>query len=190
MEETHEARKYSKFEWFFYLIFIPLLFTAVLSGIILQFFGYNVTGKLMTAARHTPVVKNWVPADASAVVQQSINASIQKQLDDVNNQLLKEKSKETALQSDNLAKTSMISSLKAQIDALQQQINNKQSYADVIAAQVKAFSQMDPEKAATLISALPDDQAKKILVGMKSDAEAAVLEKMDPERASELLKQP
>ncbi|MDB5084658.1 MAG: hypothetical protein JWN30_1544 [Bacilli bacterium] len=181
------ARKPGRFEWFFYIIFVPMLFAVLLSGVILQFLGFNIISKTTTVLRHSPVVKDMLPAESQSQSLQSSLQTKEQQNADLSAQLQKAKADQQTTQASLSALSAQNDSLQSQLNQLQQQLTQKQSDAAAVAAQVKVLTQMDAGKAAAVIGALSDAEAGKFLSAMKSDQEAAILQQMDPARAAQLL---
>ena len=189
MEETH---RYGKLEWIFYIVVLPLLFTALLSGIILQFLGFDITGKVANAAKHVPGVSKLLPQD-----QQATADSTPSQPDPVQQkQEAEDKAKalESAkkqLEDDLVKKNAEIDQLKKQAEADKKKQAAEEEEAapppDPVKDMAKVYAQMSPAKAAAIMSNLSVTEAKEILSKMSSSQKAAILEKMEPLIASKIL---
>jgi len=188
MEEAH---RYGKLEWFFYIVVLPLLFTALLSGIILEFLGVDVTGKVVNAAKHVPGVSKLLPQDEQAV--QPDAATVQSQLEQ-QKQEAEDKAAALAdakeqLEDDLVKKNAEIDKLKQQIEADKKQEEDEEAVPPPYPVKelAKVYSQMSPSKAAAIMTNLSVTEAKEIFSKMTSAQRAAILEKMEPVIASKIL---
>lgn len=179
-----KERTYGKMEWFFYIIILPLLFTGLISGIVLQFMGYDVTGKLMSVARHTPVISSIVPPDEQTKQELSEVRKLQSQLDEAQKALTQVQQSASTSKQDLSAKEAELNKLKEQMKQSNQQSSDQQTADEYWKKQAKVYSQMSPKNAAGLLSALPMNQAKAILDRLGVDDKASILEKMDPKTAA------
>jgi flagellar motility protein MotE (MotC chaperone) len=175
-----EQRSYGKIEWLFYIIIIPLLFTGLLSGIVLQIMGYDVTGKLMSVARNTPVLSSIVPADDATKQERSEIRKIQSQLDEANKQLEALKQSNTQLTDELAAKDSQLNQDQQKKDQQKKQETASQSADDYWKGQARMYAEMSPKKAAEILAALPVIEARAVMGRMSSDGKVAILEQMDP----------
>jgi flagellar motility protein MotE (MotC chaperone) len=195
MEEMAEERSYSKLEWFFYIIFIPLLFTLVLSAIIAQMFGYNVVGVLAKGLNTVPIVEKVIPDSAFE------SASDKKKEKDVDEKDIK------------------ISELEAKLDAKERELKKvqkameeekrraiqwqqQQAQANAAAAvekqkadeeeqkQIKSiakiYTSMSAGKAAPILEKMAPEEAVQLLQVMKPEERSAIIAKMDPKKAADL----
>ncbi|HEU4964245.1 MAG TPA: hypothetical protein VFV52_10395 [Bacilli bacterium] len=192
-----ENHRYSGFQWVLYIVILPLLFTALLSGIILQFFGFDIAGKVADAARSIPVVGQWLP---DAEDEATANLDPAEQLAQAQTQVTKLEADSKQLQSDLDKKDAEIERLKQQIEDLKKKKAAAAAQADAendsvaqaddsLVAQAKVYAEMSPSKAAPILGQLSVTLAKQILDNMTIDQQAAILEKMDPAIAGQILSQ-
>lgn len=181
-----EERTYGKMEWLFYIIILPLLFTSLIVGLVLQFMGYNVSGKLMSIARHTPVLSSIVPPDEATKKELSEINRLQAQLDEATKVLDEVQKKNETLQQDLGAKDSELMKLLQKIDAEKKQAGDRQAAAELLKTKARIYSEMSPKNAAAIISKLPPGEAREVLGAIKPDIRASILEKMDPQIAAAL----
>jgi flagellar motility protein MotE (MotC chaperone) len=194
MEEVSEEQSYSKLEWIFYIIVIPLLFTLVLSGIIAQMFGYNVVGVLAKWLHHVPVVEKILPADSSAgapaAPANSTDAKT-KEIDNLKNQLqTKDKQVSDLTKQAQSDKQSMLQTQKQAQDAKTTADVNKQALDQdrqkQLAAMAQIYTAMSPSKAAPIMEKLTLQESSLILKTMKPADSSAILSKMDPQKAADV----
>ena len=190
MEETH---RYGKLEWFFYIVVLPLLFTALLSGIILQFLGFDVTGKAANAARHVPGVSKLLPEDKQAVAEpsaESVQQNLEQQKQEAEDKAAALADAKQQLEDDLVKKNAEIDKLKQQMEDEKKQEEEGEEATpppDPIKELAKVYSQMSPSKAAAIMTNLSVTEAKQIFAKMTSAQRAAILEKMEPAIASKIL---
>lgn len=182
MEAEH---RYSKMEWLFYIIILPLLFTALLSGIILQFLGFDVTGKIAGAARELPVVSSFFPEEQGAAVdaQAAADTAKQKKIQELQDQVTALEGEKQQAQSDLKKKDNEINRLKEQITDLEAKVGTK----DPLKAKAETYAAMAPAKAALVMTQMSVTEAKQLLAKMDSKAQAAILEQMEPAIAAKMM---
>ena len=190
MEEIQEERGYSKWEWFFYMIFIPALFATLLGGVLLSLLGVNVVGKALGLANQIPYVEKIVP-DTSAEVKpdQADTENLEKQLVTAQSELAKSKQAVTAIEAEAAKKDATIQTLQKQAEDLQKMIEEKRAseeerqkqYADL----AKIYTTMSAGKAAPIIENLTTEEAVTVLSKMKPEQRAEILAKMDPKKAAD-----
>lgn len=181
-----EERAYGKLEWFFYIIILPLLFTCLILGLVLQFMGYNVTGKLMSIARQTPVIGSMLPADEATKKQQSELRKLQAQLDEANKSLATTKTTNDLLQQDVNSRNAELEKLKQKEEADKKLQADKKAVDDYWKGKAKTYTEMSAKSAASILSKIPAQEARAILDVMQTDVRAAIMEKMDPKTAARL----
>ncbi|WP_134686200.1 MotE family protein [Brevibacillus migulae] len=190
MEEIQEERGYSKWEWFFYMIFIPALFAALLGGVLLSLLGVNVVGKALSMANQIPYVEKIVP-DSSVEVKpdQADKENMEKQLITAQSELAKSKQAVSTIEAEAAKKDATIQSLQKQAEDLQKMMEEKRAseeerqkqYADL----AKIYTTMSASKAAPIIENLSTEEAVTVLSKMKPEQRAEILAKMDPKKAAD-----
>lgn len=191
MIQLESQNSYSKRDWFIYFIFIPGVFTLLLSGLILQFLGYNVTGKMVNWLKQIPGINQTFSTSAdkgggetgkSDTVQQ-----LQQKISDLNGQITALQKVRDDLLKSQAQKDAQIAQLQNQIFTLQKQLDQQKASANKVNNQAAVYEQMSPAKAAALLQAMPISQAKTIFTRLPSDTQAAILEKMSPQLANQLM---
>ncbi|AKS38049.1 hypothetical protein NP92_06605 [Anoxybacillus gonensis] len=184
--EKEEMKKTSKFQWFLFVGFIPLLFTLSIVLLVLTFSGINVFEQGKKYASQLPFVSQWIEgteANEKKKLQQQIvelKATIvekEKQLTKAND-VLKEKESE-------------IDALKQEIARLQtenEQVQDPRSSIEQTNGSrvdvVKMYETMSPKKAAEIIPQMSDQEAVNLLSKLKTDKVSSILEKMDAVNAA------
>ncbi|WCK52896.1 hypothetical protein PP175_15855 [Aneurinibacillus sp. Ricciae_BoGa-3] len=194
MEEVSEEQSYSKLEWIFYIIVIPLLFTLVLSGIIAQMFGYNVVGVLAKWLHQVPVVQKVLPADSSssspATSANNTDAKT-KEIDSLKKQLqTKDKQISDLTKQAQSDKQTMLQTQTQAQDAKRTADANKQALDQdrqkQLATLANIYTSMSPSKAAPIMERLTLQEASLILKTMQPADSSAILSKMDPQKAADV----
>lgn len=175
-----EKRNYGKLEWFFYIIVLPLLFTGLISGLVLQFLGYDVTGKLMSIARHTPVISSIVPPDEATKKERSEVRKLESQLNETKQAYESIQQSSETLKQDLANKEAELKKLKQNMENTKTQEKEQQTADEYWKKQAKVYSEMSPKNAAGILAALPMTEARAVLGRMGLDVKASILEKMDP----------
>jgi len=186
---------YSGFERFLFFV-TPVLFTAVLLGVLLLLFNSNWRHSALAIGNKIPLLSSVLPdpaetsgAGENGTQQLSID-SARKKVDELNAQLLE---KETALkqeQNKTAEQQKTIDSLKSQIDELNKQIADKtissQQYDAKIQSLADMYGQMTPSKAAPILEKMTVDEAALVLGAMSDTARGRILEKMTPTVAADV----
>ncbi|GEN34102.1 MotE family protein [Aneurinibacillus danicus] len=195
MEEMEEERSYNKLEWFFYIIFIPVLFTLVLSAIIAQMFGYNVVGVLAKELNNLPVVEKIIPdaavtrsetaADGTKTDEKDIKiseleaklAAKEREIEKIKKEAQQEqqKSKQLAQQAEVQQEADKAAQAQAN-EEKQKQIKNL----------AKIYTSMSAGKAAPILEKMAPEESASLLLVMKAEERSAIMAKMDPKKAADL----
>lgn len=185
-----EAHRYGKLEWILYIVVLPLLFTALLSGIILQFLGVDVTGKIVSAARAVPVVNQVLPQEEQPANAPTLEQEQAKQLQELQDKTQALEKTKAQLEEDLVKKNAEIEKLNKQLEDLKKKEKEetaKQPVKDPVKERAQVYAEMSPAKAAAIISQLSVTEAKQLLSKMSSDQQAAILEKMEPAIAARMM---
>ena len=150
MEAIEKEKTHSKFEWFFYIIFLPLIFTLILTFVILSILKVDVVGGLKSVGNQFPIVQKWIPNDDDALPPLSEEEVLKERLDAYHN-ALNEKSEDidqllTALEE----RDQLIMSMEQKITLLEEQLEEQtiddQQKADNLRQVVKLYTSMSPSK--------------------------------------------
>lgn len=71
MNLVNDEQSYSKLQWVFYIIIVPLFFITFLIVIILTFFGVNVIDPALAAGQKVPGLSAILPEPKEVVSEQS-----------------------------------------------------------------------------------------------------------------------
>ncbi|GIO41816.1 MotE family protein [Paenibacillus apis] len=190
----------------FLFFMTPILFTVVLLGVLLALFNMNFRATLMDIGERIPIIRNWIPdsasKDASAESDDTeVNAEEeerkQRESTEATLKQLKEQVAEQEAQLAEANKQAAEQATKAQ--ELEQQLEaekEQQTAAEQSEAQaayqkeVKKLAQlyagMSPSKAAAIFDKLTTEEAIQMLSVMNNESKAAILEKMDAQKAADI----
>ncbi|OAS83334.1 MULTISPECIES: MotE family protein [Metabacillus] len=180
----NKKQEYGKFQWFFFVILIPTIFTATLVLVILSVAGFDVLGKTKTLLG-VPVVeklfnddKQETTTDAEVAVKEATQQKDEKEK--LEKTIQEQSSIIGALENDVTIKEKEIQNLNQEINSLESQIediNNAKSEnksKDI----AKLYDNMTSKKAAEIIPNLNEADAMLILTSLDDKQVADILTKM------------
>jgi len=191
MEEIQEERSYSRWEWFFYMIFVPALFASLLGGVLLSLLGVNVVGNVLEWANKVPFVEKLVPDSTALSDDETMEKeNSAKQVEALQLELAKNKEAAITAKEDLAKKEATILAMDKQIKDLQKLLEDKRTseeerqkqFADL----AKVYTTMSAKNAAAIVENLSKEEAIAVLAKMKPDQRASILAKMDPKKAADL----
>ncbi|MBO1510410.1 MotE family protein [Metabacillus bambusae] len=181
----NNKQEYGKFQWFFFVILIPTIFTATLVLVILSVAGFDVLGKTKTLLAEVPVVeklfkddKQETTTNAEADLKEAIQQKDEKEK--LEKTIEEQSSIIGALENDVTIKEKEIQNLNQEINSLESQIeeiNNAKSEnksKDI----TKLYDNMTSKKAAEIIPNLNEADAMLILTSLDDKQVADILTKM------------
>lgn len=177
-----EEKGYGKFQWFFFVIFIPSIFAIVLFVIILSILGFNVLEKAKNVGSNIPVISKYINEDEE---EEQIN------IEDLYVQIAEQEEQINLLTRQLEQKEEEIKDLTNEATNLGEQLDEREE--EVIATQkdlkeiAKTYEAMSTKNAANILSELNRDEALLHLSQIKIDVRAAILAKMEPELAADLM---
>ncbi|MBE1446403.1 MotE family protein [Paenibacillus sp. OAS669] len=198
--DVENTSSYGAMERFLIWFLIPFVFTAVLLGVLLTIFDYDVMNNVLRTANKIPVISSIVPepksktADNKAAAGSAGQDTAAKQSQDdiiqALNAKLNEKDQEISKTNDLLAqKDQTIKDLQLKNSTLEEQVKSKaltdEEYANQIQQLATMYAKMTPSKAAPIMEQLTNSELVLVLSMMKTDDRVKVLEKMDPKKAAD-----
>lgn len=191
-QETEKG--YSKIEWLFYIIILPIIFISILTVVVLWFLDYDVKEKVFMALNNVPVIEKLIDDEQFTEVNY-VNKNLSKdelqfQVDEL--KITLNEKNQVISQNDIIisAKDEEIILLNEQIDALKIEINEKNTSEKTreqeIADLAKIYENMNPKNAANIISYLSLEESALILKSMSLEAKSSILEKMDQRKAADI----
>ncbi|WP_426447095.1 MotE family protein [Paenibacillus sp. S-38] len=194
--DAEQTGSYGALERFLIWFLIPFVFTAVLLGVLLTIFDYNVMNTVLKTANKIPVVSTWVPdpkgEEAGTPVNQEEASSEDKAAEEAKaaaDAALQSKEEElkqaqTALEEKDKAIKELESQKTAQEEA-KAAASAEEEYEKQIQQLASTYAKMSPSKSAPIMENLTTAERVLVLSKMKTDDRVKVLEKMDPKIAAE-----
>ncbi|WP_276352501.1 magnesium transporter MgtE N-terminal domain-containing protein [Cohnella caldifontis] len=189
-----EDSSYSGFERFLFFL-TPILFTAVLLGVLLILFNTEWRNKALEIGNKVPVLSAVLPNPKSSAPPQDSDdaitvANARKKVDELQALLAdREASLKQATQMTDEQKK-QIEDLKAQVDQLSQQKQQAELTEEEYTARIKSlagvYAKMTPSKAAPILESMTLDETALILGQMADTERTRVLEKMTPQKAADV----
>ncbi|MDQ0217073.1 hypothetical protein ELQ35_08920 [Peribacillus cavernae] len=190
MEKTtleSEEKQYNKFQWFLFVVFIPLLFLIVIISIVLTVAGVNVFEEGKKAGENLPIISGLF--DEKEQKMPSIDR-FEKKIGDLETEKRDSEAEIAKLEElidsgdQTIQRTELEKQqLEKEIEELRAaQDENKRAFKDII----RTYETMSAKKSAPIIAQLEDDEAVKILSGIKADTLTSIMEQMKPEDAARL----
>ncbi|MEC0212340.1 hypothetical protein P4H70_25670 [Paenibacillus ehimensis] len=198
--DTEQSSSYGAMERFLIWFLIPFVFTAVLLGVLLTIFDYDVMNNVLRAANKIPIVNSIVPdpktketatqseeaqpagAESSAPAQDYANTDTTAKLQELEQAL---KKAEAVLQQ----RDETIKELQLKNSTLEESAKSKtlsdEEYAQQIQQLATMYAKMSPSKSAPIMENLTSKELVLVLGMMKPDERVKVLEKMDPKKAAD-----
>lgn len=189
IEAEETGKKLGFFQMLFYWFVIPVAFTLAIVLIIAQFTNTNVFQIVDDAVAKLPFVDSEKEIIESSTLNQEKVVELQAQIQDKEAQVTKLQGEVEGANAKNEELVIEIERLQYEIETLQRQQSETSMEQQEI---LKTFETMSAKKAAPIILELSDDEAMRILAGMKTDTLSAVLTNMPPAEAAkytELLSQ-
>lgn len=192
-----EARKSSKVEWLFYMILLPLMFTVILTGILMTFLGYDVKGIVLDWGNQIPYVEKITPGTHPKMEarKEDEKKALEKQIDDLTQRLQEQAVVAAAQDEEAEAKEEQIGELKQAINDLQIQLERERSAREFEKeterkeskkTTARAYAEMSAGKAAPILAKMPTDEVLSIFQELSIAERSAILAKFDPEIAAKL----
>lgn len=182
-EEKEEQQKKS-FQWFVFVVLIPLLFAIAVALVVSTFAGINVFSAVQDVGKKIPFASSLFQKNSSAPASKNAEdqvISLQAQIKD-------DEAKISQLQSKLETKDQEIQKAKLENTRIQQEMDNltasqkesKRALSDL----VTTYETMSAKKSAPIISKMSDAEALKILSSVKPEILASIMENMDPTQAA------
>ncbi|OIJ17988.1 hypothetical protein BKP45_19950 [Anaerobacillus alkalidiazotrophicus] len=168
------------------VIFIPIMFAILLFSIILSFMGISVVDQAKQVASNIPVLSNYVKTEDQIIAEEE-KANIDELMAIIN-----ARETELSLLEQTLStKEEEILSLLNEIEILMGQLEEKKETQLEVKTEyieiAKLYETMSAKNAANILTQLSGDEAAIHLSFIKIDARAAILAKMAPDKAAELI---
>lgn len=193
MDNDAEKSSYGTLERFIYILLLPILFTAILTGVLLTLFDYDVKNVVYSIGRNIPIINNIVPEEQITDTDLSNPASESIQLDQqIKDLSASSEEKENAisqLESEMKNRDEQIVQLEASVEKLileQESIEmNSEEYRKQLKSLASMYAGMTTSKSAPILENLTMPELVLVLYEMSSDDQGRVLEKMNPKTAAD-----
>jgi flagellar motility protein MotE (MotC chaperone) len=179
---------------------LPVLFTLLLTGVLLTVFGYDVVNELLRIGNKVPGVSAMLPepkpteeelraAMLEAEKQEAEGPTEEEEAKQIEAALSEKEAELEALRTDSDTKEQQIAELQAELEAAQEQEARQSASEAEYAANIKkladVYAEMKPSKAAPVLENLTLSERVLVLKEMKEEQQVDILEKMDPTIAAE-----
>lgn len=184
----NEKQEYGKFQWFFFVILIPIIFTITLIIVILNVAGFNVLGNAKAVLSEVPIIEK-VFKEQDEEVETNINAEANETVKQTEeNKKLKQTIDEqsaqiNALENNVTTKEKEIQNLSQEIKSLEVQIEEIEESESNSIEITKLYNNMSSKKAAEIIPRLSEENALLILTSLDDRQVADILSKMTVDEA-------
>lgn len=194
-QDELEKSSYGAFERFLYIFFIPILFTLILSGVLLSLFGYNVKDTVLRIGNSIPLVNKVIPDPAEQFTRAGTTdldldaSSVSERVGQLTKKIEQKETELQQLLDSGAKKDQTIKELQDEIKELETKLANKTQNADQYEEQIKnlaaLYADMTPSKSAAILENLTMPELVLVLSKMNADNRVGVLEKMDPKIAAD-----
>ncbi|WP_238392632.1 magnesium transporter MgtE N-terminal domain-containing protein [Paenibacillus antri] len=194
-----EERSYSFIERLLFYT-LPVLFTLLLTGVLLTVFGYDVVNELLRVGNKVPGVSAVLPdpkpteeelraAMLEAEERDDEGETNEEEAAKIEAALSAKEAEMAALRSETETKEQQIADLQAELEVKQEeearQAASEAEYAANIKKLANVYAEMKPSKAAPVLENLTLSERVLVLKEMKEEKQVDILEKMDPTIAAE-----
>ncbi|WP_240417547.1 MotE family protein [Paenibacillus periandrae] len=198
--DVEGSSSYGGMERFLIWFLIPFVFTAVLLGVLLTIFDYDVMNNVLRTAKNIPVISSIVPepkskatdgkpVDKKASTGQAAAPTAEENVQALSAQL---EQKDQELKKSDAAvvqRDQTIKELQSKNSSLEEQTKSKALSDEEYTAQIQQlatmYAKMSPSKSAPIMENLTIPEMVLVLSSMKTDDKVKILEKMDPKKAAE-----
>ncbi|HZG77470.1 MAG TPA: hypothetical protein VEZ72_16580 [Paenibacillus sp.] len=199
MADMEEERSYGFMERLLFYT-LPVLFTLLLTGVLLTVFGYDVVNELLRIGNKVPGVSAMLPepkpteeelraAMLEAEEQGAEEPTEEEEAREIEAALSEKEAEVAALRSESETKDQRIAELQAELEAAKEEEARQSASESEYAANIKkladVYAEMKPSKAAPVLENLTLSERVLVLKEMKEEQQVDILEKMDPTIAAE-----
>jgi len=187
-----EGSEYNLLERIVYLFLIPAVFTAILTVVLLNLFGYNVTDPILRAANRVPLLERIVPdppKEAPPAAGPSASGQEGAEQPSVDEAVLRLESELSAARAGAAAKDARIAELEQRVSELQTELEartlDREEYLTEIRRLARVYEDMSASRAAPILEQLGTLERMLILSQMSTEAQTRILARMTPAVAAE-----
>lgn len=176
--------------WLFYTVVLPVFFTAIMVGVLLQVLGFNLLAPVEKAAVGIPVIKNWIPAARVAKGSKSGPAP----LPVWRVELIRDATRMTALRAEVTRVSQELAGARKTLAAQGVTVRADEAALAAFKRTAKSnaklatvYMNMSPNQAALIIQALPVAEQVGIFRAMDPVDQASILADMPPAKAAKIM---
>lgn len=196
-EADIEKTSYGVMERVIGIVVIPVIFTVILTVVLLSLFGFDVSRSILETANQIPLLNKVIPdpkpeADSFAVdPSDTASQPVPKveDLQELKDQIASLTQEKEAGEAQLKQREEEILQLREQIKAMeqrgQQESITQEEYDAQIAQVAKIYANMSASKAAPIMENLTLNERVLLLSKMKTNDQVAILEKMNPQMAAD-----
>lgn len=179
--ELKNEKKTAKIQWFFFVIFIPIVFAVTLTLVVLTIAGINVFEKVEEYGSQVPGIEKLFSGEEDSEMESTteLKAQIENKQAQLDNQTSQLEQKDNEIQK-----------LQEQIEQLNDELSTKQAEEKTREERIEAiastFEAMEPENAAPRIEKMEQKDAISILENLPSDKRGKIFEEMSLEASAKL----
>jgi len=188
-----EKDEYSGFERFLFLV-TPVLFTAVLLGVLLLIFDTDWRNAALGVGRKVPLVGSLLPEPAKSEKtvspeDRAVENAIER-IRELEAQLAERESALRAATDKAVQQEKLIEELTAKVEELTRNLEERNITASEYEARIRSladmYGKMTPSKAAPILESMTTEEAALVLGAMSENVRSRIMERMTPQRAAEV----
>ncbi|GIQ68642.1 hypothetical protein XYCOK13_14660 [Xylanibacillus composti] len=195
-EADIEKSSYGMMERIIGIIVIPVLFTVILTVVLLSLFGFDVSRSILETANQIPLLNRVIPdpkPDDALLADDAADSAAQpapkaEDLQELRQQIESLTLEKEAGEEQLKQREEEIRQLREQIQTMQDRDERasitEEEYEAQIAQVAKIYSDMSASKAAPIMENMTLSERVLLLSKMKTSAQVAILEKMNPQTAA------
>lgn len=189
MNLVNDEQSYSKLQWVFYIIIVPLFFITFLIVIILTFFGVNVIDPALAAGQKVPGLSAILPEPKEVVSEQSLGM-VELDLQDAEKRVSQSEVEISRLEVEITQKTKEIEQLLEQLDQLKEESEEKKLSDEERSIKLRdlaaIYGGMSTSRSAAILENLTLKEAAIIMNELNTTQQSAVMAKLEPPFAANL----
>jgi flagellar motility protein MotE (MotC chaperone) len=190
-----EKSSYSGFERFLFFV-TPILFTAVLLGVLLMMFNPEWRDAALKIGNKIPVISSILPDPTQSAVPNANSDEVltvnnaKAKVDELSARLAERETLLIQATDQTVQQKQQIEQMQAQIDLLTktntEQTITSEAYNARISSLANMYGKMTPSKAAPILESMTLDESALVLGAMSDTERGRVLERMTPKKAADV----
>lgn len=188
MASADTEKSYGGLERFIFIILLPILFTVLLTGVLLTLFDYDVKNIAVSIGKKIPIVERFVPdeeAERTAVNPASERIRLEEEirlLTAESERKIAELENELQIREERIAR--LEESLEKMIVAEEAVAVGSEQYRSQLKELSDMYAAMTPRRAADILQNLEMPELVLLLYEMRAEDRGRILERMNPETAA------